>query len=155
MQQFGPINPRAPFIWHGGDYNPEQWPEAVCDDDMQLMQAAHVNVATVGVFSWVSLQPAEDEWTFEWLDTVLAKLGAAGRSVVLATPTAAVPAWMAQRYPDVLRADEYGRRVHHGGRTNYCPCSPSYRRFATHIAARLAERYHALPNLVLWHISNE
>ncbi len=155
MQQYGPINPRASFIWHGGDYNPEQWPPETWDADVALMRACHFNVATVGVFSWVALQPAEDRFTFEWLDLVLEKLAAGGRYVVLATPSAAQPAWMSQTYPDVLRADVSGRRVHHGGRTNYCPNSPNYRRLAVQMATRLAERYGDYPNLLLWHVSNE
>ncbi|MFN8504370.1 beta-galactosidase [Kouleothrix sp.] len=152
---YPPINPRAPYIWHGADYNPEQWPPATWDDDVALMRQAGCTIATVGVFSWVSLQPAEDRFTFEWLDSVIEKLHAAGRVVCLATPTAAQPAWMSLAYPDVLRADAYGRRVHHGGRTNFCPSSPSYRRFAAQIATRLAERYGRHPALVIWHISNE
>lgn len=155
MRSYPPINPKAPFIWHGGDYNPEQWPPEIWDEDVALMQQAHFNVATVGVFSWVSLQPAEDRFTFEWLDTVLEKLTAAGRNICLATPSAAQPAWMSHAYPDVLRADDRGRRVHHGGRTNYCPNSPTYRCFAVQIATKLAERYKDQPNLVIWHISNE
>jgi beta-galactosidase len=155
MPSFPPINPRAPFLWHGGDYNPEQWPESVWDEDMQLMEASGFRVATVGVFSWVTLQPAEDRFEFAWLDAAIEKLHAAGRYVVLATPTAAQPAWMSRRYPDVLRADANGRRVHHGGRTNYCPTSPNYRRLAVNIATRLAERYGDHPALVLWHVANE
>lgn len=155
MSDDKPINPRAPFIWHGGDYNPEQWPEAVWDEDMALMQASRFRVATIGVFSWVALQPAEDRFTFDWLDTVIAKLHAAGRQVVLATPTAAQPAWLSRRYPEALRADAHGRRVHHGGRTNFCPNAPSYRRLAVGIATRLAERYGRHPALVLWHVANE
>jgi beta-galactosidase len=155
MKTFPPINAKAPFIWHGGDYNPEQWPTEIWDQDMALMQASHFHVATVGVFSWVSLQPAEEQFTFEWLDDVLDKLHAAGRYVCLATPTAAQPAWMSQQYPDVLRSDETGRRRHHGLRVNYCPNSPSYRRFAVQIATKLAERYGQHPALAIWHISNE
>lgn len=154
-QPYPLINPQAPFIWHGGDYNPEQWPPATWDEDMALMQQAHFNVATIGVFSWVSLQPAEDRFTFDWLDTVIEKLTAGGRYFVLATPSAAQPAWMSQAYPDVLRADDRGRRVHHGNRTNYCPNSPNYRRFAVQMATKLAERYGQQPNLLLWHIANE
>lgn len=152
---YPPINPRAPFIWHGGDYNPEQWPPATWDEDITLMEQCHYNVATVGVFSWVSLQPAEDRFTFAWLDTVIEKLTASDRYLCLATPSAAQPAWMSQAYPDVLRADDRGRRVHHGNRTNYCPNSPNYRRFAVQMATKLAERYGTQPNLLIWHISNE
>jgi beta-galactosidase len=155
MQPYPPINPRLPFIWHGGDYNPEQWPREIWDEDIALMQQSHYMVPTVGVFSWVSLQPEEENFTFEWLDTVLEKLTAAGRFVCLATPTAAQPAWMSQRYPDVLRVDASGKRKHHGIRTNFCPTSPNYRRFAEQIAGRLAERYHQHPALAIWHIANE
>ena len=52
-------------ILHGGDYNPEQWPEAIWDEDVRLMQKASVNIATLPVFGWVSLQPAEETWTFD------------------------------------------------------------------------------------------
>ncbi len=153
--QFGPINPRAPFIWHGGDYNPEQWPPETWDTDVALMQQSHFNVATVGVFSWISLQPEEDRFTFEWLDTILDKLHASGRAVCLATPTAAQPAWMSQRYPDVLRAGDSGQRNHHGARVNFCPNSPNYRRLAVNMATRLAERYGRHPALLIWHVANE
>ncbi len=155
MRAFPPVNPRAPFIWHGGDYNPEQWPRVVWDEDMRLMQECHFEVATVGVFSWVSLQPEEDRFTFEWLDEVLEKLAGAGRKVCLATPSAAQPAWLSQRYPDVLRVDAWGRRHHHGWRVNYCPTSPDYQRLSVQIARKLAERYHAHPALLAWHVSNE
>ena len=155
MPRFPLINPRAPFIWHGGDYNPEQWPRETWDDDAALMQQSHFNVATIGVFSWTELQPAEDRFDFAWLDAVIEKLHAAGRSICLATPTAAQPAWMSQAYPDVLRSDSTGRRRHHGKRVNYCPNSPNYRRFAAGIATRLAEHYGRHRALVAWHISNE
>jgi beta-galactosidase len=112
MSAYPPINPRLPRIWHGGDYNPEQWPPETWDEDVALMRQSNFDVATVGVFSWVSLQPAEDTWTFEWLDTIVHKLHAAGRYICLATPSAAQPAWMSQRYPDILRADSSGRRTH-------------------------------------------
>lgn len=149
------INLRLPLIWHGGDYNPEQWPPTTWDEDVRLMQAASFRVATVGVFSWVTLQPTEDRFVFDWLDTVFEKLAAADRYVCLATPTAAQPAWMSRAYPDVLRAGPDGTRNRHGRRVNFCPNSPNYRRFATGIASRLAERYGAHPNLVMWHVSNE
>jgi beta-galactosidase len=150
-----PLTPRARDLWYGGDYNPEQWPPETWDEDVRLMQAAHFKVATVGVFAWTSLQPAEDRFTFEWLDSVLQKLTAGGRSVVLATPSMAHPAWMSRSYPGVLRADASGTRRHHGRRANYCPNSEDYRRLASGLAGRLAERYAGLPSLVLWHVSNE
>ena len=80
----------------GGDYNPEQWPREVWDEDVSLMQRAGVTTATVGVFSWARLEPRPGEYDFEWLDDVLSRLHAGGIRVILATGTASPPAWFAR-----------------------------------------------------------
>ena len=79
-------------IGFGGDYNPEQWPEDVWDLDMALFAEAHVDMLTVNVFSWATLQPDEHTFDFAVLDRILEKLAAAGKVVCLATSTAAHPA---------------------------------------------------------------
>jgi beta-galactosidase len=152
---FPPVSPKAPYIWHGGDYNPEQWPSAVWEEDFDLMQQAGMTSATVGVFSWVSLEPSEGVYTFDWLDKIMDGLQAHGLKTVLATPSAAQPAWLSAAYPDVMYADDNGVRQHHGRRVNYCPNSPNYRRLSVKIAQELANRYKDHPALLLWHISNE
>ena len=93
------------FIIHGGDYNPDQWiktPE-IWDEDMRLMKLAHINSATVSIFSWSLLEPEEGVYNFEWLDTIMDKLHANGISAILATPSGARPPWLAQKYPEVPR----------------------------------------------------
>ena len=152
---FVPVPVRLPAVLHGGDYNPEQWPEAVWAEDRRLMRAANVNVATLPVFGWVSLQPAEDTFTFDWLDRVIDGLWESGVYVCLATATASVPAWLAQRYPDVLATDERGVRRRHGARHTFCPTSPDFRRLSAGLARRLAGRYKDHPAVLLWHINNE
>lgn len=149
--------PSIPFpaIFHGADYNPDQWPEEVWDDDVRLMQEAHVNIATLPVFGWVALQPDEDTFTFEWLDRVLDKLQASKIKVCLATATASTPAWLDQKYEDVRRVNRQRQRLRHGGRHSFCPSSPNWRRLSTGLARQLAERYGAHPALAVWHISNE
>lgn len=156
------LTSRLRAFYFGGDYNPEQWTpalgyddEAVWREDMRLMKLAGVNVATVGVFSWVSLQPDEHTFTFEWLDRVLDLLAENGIYACLATATAAQPAWLSAAYPDVLPMDPTGMRRGHGERQNYCPTSPDFRRLSRGMARRLAERYHNHPALLLWHVSNE
>lgn len=146
---------RAKQFLYGGDYNPDQWPREVWQDDIVKMKALGANAATVPVFSWAHLQPAEDNYNFKWLDEVLHLLIHNSINLILATPTAAHPAWMSRKYPEVLRADMHGLRRTHGARSNYCPNSPIYRKHAARMAAKMAERYASLPNLVLWHIGNE
>ncbi len=144
-------------IVHGGDYNPEQWlrtPEII-DEDIRLMKLAHVNCATVGIFSWSMLEPEENVYTFEWLDNIMDKLHENGISVILATPSGARPAWLAQKYPEVLRVSENGIRNQFGVRHNHCLISPVYREKVSKINRLLAERYKNHPALRMWHISNE
>jgi len=91
---------RPAGIAYGGDYNPEQWPEEVWAEDVRLMREAGVNFVSVGIFSWVLLEPEEGRFEFGWLDRVLDLLHEADISVDLATPTMAPPAWFIHRYPE-------------------------------------------------------
>jgi beta-galactosidase len=149
------VSEKLARFFHGGDYSPEQWPPETWQEDVRLMKLAHVNVATVGVFSWASLQPAPDRFEFGWLDAVMDLLADGGLYAVLATPSAAQPAWLSHQHPDVLRTDASGRRRRHGGRVNFCPSSAAYRDACAAMARALAERYKDHPALVLWHVSNE
>ncbi|KRM27621.1 beta-galactosidase [Schleiferilactobacillus harbinensis] len=142
---------------HGGDYNPEQWqamPE-ILERDIALMQEAHINTVTVGMFSWAALEPQEGDYHFEWLDQVFDRIEAIGGHVILATPSGARPAWMAKKYPEVLRTDEYGHHLEFGERHNHCFTSPIYRAKVAQINRLLAERYGQRQGLLLWHVSNE
>ncbi len=145
------------FIAHGGDYNPDQWirtPE-IWDEDIRLMKLANVNCATVGIFAWSLIEPQEGVYNFEWLDTILEKLYSNGINVILATPSGARPAWLAQKYPEVLRTDENGIRNEFGVRHNHCLTSPVYRQKVKEINTIIAERYKNHPAVKMWHISNE
>lgn len=157
MCSYSPVDPSFPHLLHGADYNPDQWirTPAVWDEDMRLMKLAHLNSATVGIFSWAALEPEEGVFCFDWLDTILDKLAANGARAVLATPSGARPAWLAQTYPEVLQVREDGERILFGIRHNHCPTSPIYREKVALINRKLAERYAAHPALALWHISNE
>ncbi|WP_166240280.1 beta-galactosidase [Paenibacillus turpanensis] len=149
------LNPRLPKIWYGGDYNPEQWDPSVMEEDVRMFKVAGIDVATVNVFSWAKLQPDEETYRFEELDNVMDRLYRDGIYVCLATSTGAHPAWMARKYPDVLRVDHMGRKRKFGGRHNSCPNSPTYRLYSARLAEKLAERYAGHPGLLLWHVSNE
>ena len=144
-------------IIHGGDYNPDQWidtPE-IWDEDMRLMNLAHVNSATVGIFSWAMLEPEEGVYNFEFLDKILDKLHQNGKEVILATPSGARPVWLSQKYPEVLRVEETGVRNEYGVRHNHCLTSPVYREKVRNINRLLAQRYKNHPAVKMWHISNE
>ncbi|WP_019724027.1 beta-galactosidase, partial [Enterococcus mundtii] len=144
-------------LLHGGDYNPEQWlnhPE-VLKKDFELMDKAHVNTVTVGIFSWSSLEPEEGVYHFDWLDKVFEEMHKRQGRVILATPSGGRPQWLSEKYPEVNRTNAKGQKHHHGFRHNHCYTSPIYREKVQQINRRLAERYGDHPALLLWHISNE
>ncbi len=148
---------KTPFtrILYGGDYNPNQWPREVWNEDMRLFKKAGVNSATINVFSWAKLQPNEETYDFSELDDVIDMLGKENLDIVLATSTAAMPAWLAKKYPEVTRVDFEGRRHKFGQRHNHCPNSPVWRRYARQLASELAKRYGKNPHVTCWHINNE
>ena len=146
-----------PHIMHGGDYNPDQWRDTkdIWLEDMRLAKLAGINTLSVGIFSWVSLEPEEGRLDFSWLDEILDLMAGNGIAAVLATPSGARPAWMSQKYPEVLRVGADRRRNLHGGRHNHCFTSPVYRAKVKQINTLLAERYKGHPALAIWHLSNE
>ncbi|AEY65039.1 beta-galactosidase [Clostridium sp. BNL1100] len=157
MDKYMPICNKFPHILHGGDYNPEQWLETpkIIDEDFRLMKLAHCNAMTVGIFSWMALEPEEGKYNFGWLDSIMDRLAQNGMAAILATPSGAKPNWMSQKYPEILRTQADRLKDLHGGRHNHCFTSPIYRKKVSRINRMLAERYAKHPALILWHISNE
>lgn len=142
-------------IAFGGDYNPEQWPEEVWQEDMKMFKMAGIDTVTLNVFSWASIQPSEDEYDFARLDKIINLVCENDMKICLATSTGAHPAWMAKRHPEVLRTDFQGRKHKFGARHCSCPNSPVYQKYAARIAGKLAERYGKNPAVIGWHVSNE
>ncbi len=140
---------------YGGDYNPEQWPTEIWEQDVRLMRQAGVNLVTVGVFSWARLEPAPGEFDFGWLDQVLDLLHAHGIAVDLATATASPPPWLVRQHPPVQPVAARGTRLEFGSRQSYCPSSPVWREQVRRFARVMAERYGSHPAVRLWHVSNE
>ncbi|MCT2590083.1 beta-galactosidase [Streptomyces sp. N2-109] len=142
-------------ILFGGDYNPEQWPEAVWHDDIRLMREAGVNSVTLGVFSWAKLEPRPGAREFGWLDRLMDLLHDNGIGVVLATPTSAPPPWLGRLHPETLPRDENGQTEWWGSRQHFSHSSEAYRRHAAALTEDLAARYGTHPALTMWHINNE
>ncbi len=144
-------------IIHGGDYNPEQWLDRpdILEKDIEYMKQAGVNEATLGVFSWAMYEPREGEFHLEWLHEIMDRLYENGIYTILATPSAARPAWLDSKYPEVMRVDDMGIRRRHGLRHNHCLSSGVYREKVSIINRKLAEEVGDHPGLLAWHISNE
>ena len=149
------MKPTFSSFLFGGDWNPEQWPEDTWEEDIEKLEDAHINEATINVFSWALLQPSEDRYDFSMLDKIVVLLVKHRFNIVMATGTAALPAWMVRTHPEVIRTDQEGRHRVFGGRHNFCPTSEYFRQASGALAGYLAERYADTPGLVAWHVGNE
>lgn len=147
--------PGTSSIRFGGDYNPEQWSRETWLEDIRLMREAGVNLVSVGIFSWVLLEPREGEYDFGFLDDLLGLLADADIDVDLGTPTAAPPAWFWRSYPQARPITREGVPLAFGSRGIVSPSSSEYRRAAAAVAEQLARRYADHPAVVMWHIHNE
>ena len=152
-----PVKSRVSEFLHGGDYNPDQWldyPE-ILKEDVRLMKLAYCNTVSINIFGWSAIEPEEGKYTFEWLDKIMENCEKNGTHVILATPSGARPAWMSQKYPEVLRVNSDRTKNLHGQRHNHCYTSPVYREKTRNINKILAERYKNNKALIMWHVSNE
>ncbi len=149
------IRRSLPVLAFGCDYNPEQWPRHVWEQDVQLMQQAGINLVTIGVFSWGMIEPREGERDFTWLDEVIDLLWQAGISVDLATPIASPPPWVGSTYPETLAVWPNGQRSTWGSRNHFSVASEKYRQLCASITTDLVKRYADHPAVAMWHVGNE
>lgn len=150
-------NGQAQFdsLWLGSAWYPEQWPEERWDEDLRLMRAHGANVVRIGEFAWARMEPSEGAYDMDWLVRAVRLAGKHGIRVVVGTPTDTPPAWMTQKYPEVLRVDGDGRRLGHGGRRQFSISDPHYRRLSREVVTRMAQALGREPNVIGWQIGNE
>ncbi|MBI5383586.1 MAG: beta-galactosidase [Verrucomicrobia bacterium] len=151
-------------MFFGVDYYPEHWvypyagtaeePEARWALDVELMVEAGVNVVRMGEFAWGLYEPEEGQFNFEWMRRAMDLFQQAGIKVVLGTPTAAPPVWLARKHPEILPVDERGLVKHEGTRRAYCLNSDVYWEYSRRIVTALATALGQHPALAAWQIDN-
>jgi beta-galactosidase len=139
----------------GVDYYPEQWPEERWQIDVQLMAEAGFNTIRLAEFAWARMEPEEGLFDFDWLDRAIDVFQRRGIAVILGTPTASFPPWLAEKSAEVLRVREDGLRVGYGARRMNCPSHPTYRWHSRAITAAMADHFATNPAVIGWQIDNE
>ncbi len=131
------------------------WPEEEWAGDIARMREVGIGLVRVFEFAWHRCEPLEGVYDFAWAHRVLDQLHAAGLRVIIGTPTAAPPAWLTSRYPEVLQTRPDGSRASHGQRKHYSHHSAKYRELSAGIVARFVAEFSAHPALHAWQIDNE
>ena len=136
-------------------YYPEHWPKEMWRDDLRRIREAGISVIRIAEFAWTIFEPVEGTFSFDFFDEFLAVAEEEGIKVIFGTPSATPPAWLTEKYPEVLNARKDGVLLRHGGRRHYNYNSPVYRKLTARIVEQLARHYGQHPCLVGWQIDNE
>ena len=136
-------------------YYPEHWPEAMWREDLTRMLDTGIEVIRVAEFAWSKTEPEEGVFTFDFFDRFLDLCDETGIKVIFGTPTATPPAWLTEKYPEVLNVDVEGHTYYHGARRHYNYNAPVYRWFTERIVTKLGEHYGQRKCVVGWQIDNE
>ncbi|MEK3882784.1 beta-galactosidase [Paenibacillus sp. PL2-23] len=136
-------------------YYPEHWKEELWADDFRRMAELGISIVRVGEFAWSIFEPREGVFSFELFDKALELAHQHGLQIIMGTPTATPPAWLTQKYPEVLNVNFNGQTIEHGLRRHYNYNSPKYRELCAIIVRRMAEHYRDHPAIVGWQIDNE
>ena len=139
----------------GVDYYPEHWPRERWAQDAKMMREMGISIVRMAEFSWSKWEPREGEFHFEDLDEVIEILAAEGIDCILGTPTAAPPAWIIEKNPEIQPIDSRGMQHYFGGRHHDCQSNPVYRKHIKRFVTAFAEHFAKNPHVVGWQIDNE
>ncbi len=139
----------------GSSWYPEMWPESEWVLDLDRMVELGFNLVRVFEFAWHRMEPKEGEFQLDWALRILDLCAERNIAVMIGTPSAAPPAWLSTRYPEILGVDEAGVRSKHGRRKHFNHHSEMYREYVGKIVTEMAKAFSNHPALHSWQIDNE
>jgi beta-galactosidase len=139
----------------GVSYYPELVDSADWERDLDRMVSCKLDHIRALDFAWSALEPREGEYSFEWCDRFVELCAARGLALILCTPTATPPAWLARQFPEIMLADRRLQPRSWGNRREADVDSPIYQHFSRLIAEQMARRYGRHPAVLGWQIDNE
>ncbi|MDE6421608.1 MAG: beta-galactosidase, partial [Lachnospiraceae bacterium] len=141
-------------IYYGAAYYDEYMPCDRIREDMRMLREAGMNVIRIAESTWATMEPHDGVFNFKHLDRMLEASAAEGIKVIIGTPTYAIPAWMAARYPDILAVTRGGQEIY-GRRQNMDITSPDYLRHAERIIRRMLEHIKDVKHIIGFQLDNE
>jgi beta-galactosidase len=146
--------PKIDTILFGVAYYDEYMPYERLDKDIKMMKDAGINTVRIAESTWSSVEPQDDVYDFSHIDRVLNAMHAAGISVVIGTPTYAVPTWLVKKYPDVLAITPNGQ-TKYGARQNMDISNEHFRFHAERIIRKIMEHVKNHPAIIGYQVDNE
>lgn len=141
-------------IYYGAAYYDEYMPCDRIREDMRMLREAGMNVIRIAESTWATMEPHDGVFDFTHLNRMLDASAAEGIDVIVGTPTYAIPAWMAARYPDILAVTRAGKEIY-GRRQNMDITSPDYLRHAERMIRRMLSHIQGVKHVIGFQLDNE
>ena len=141
-------------LYFGAAYYSEYLPYDRVEKDMEMMEKAGMNVIRIAESTWSTLEPQEGVYDFTHIDRMLNAAARHHISVIVGTPTYAVPTWLVKKYPDILAITQNGRE-RYGHRQNMDITNPDYLSHAERVIRVLMEHVKDVPHVIGYQLDNE
>ncbi|HAT89246.1 MAG TPA: beta-galactosidase [Roseburia sp.] len=141
-------------LYFGAAYYSEYLPYDRVEKDMEMMEKAGMNIIRIAESTWSTLEPQEGVYDFTHIDRMLNAAARHHISVIVGTPTYAVPTWLVKKYPDILAITQNGRE-RYGHRQNMDITNPDYLSHAERIIRVLMEHVKDVPHVIGYQLDNE
>ena len=141
-------------LYFGAAYYSEYLPYDRVEKDMEMMEKAGMNVIRIAESTWSTLEPQEGVYDFTHIDRMLDAAARHHISVIVGTPTYAVPTWLVKKYPDILAITQNDRE-RYGHRQNMDITDPDYLSHAERVIRVLMEHVKDVPHVIGYQLDNE
>ena len=138
----------------GAAYYPEYMPYDRLEKDMEMMKKAGMNTLRIAESTWSSLEPEDGKFDFSCIDRVLEAAKREGMSVIIGTPTYALPPWLVKKEPGIMVERKYGRALY-GARQLMDIVHPVFRFHAERMIRKLAAHTAGHKAVIGFQIDNE
>nr|WP_276310671.1 alpha-amylase family protein [Bifidobacterium sp. SO1] len=140
----------------GAAYYDEYMPKDLdrVDTDMAMMLHAGINVIRIAESTWSACEPQPGIFDFSHIDRALDSARRHGISVIVGTPTYAVPTWLVRMHPDVLAVTPSGPGKY-GPRQIMDIVNGSYRYYAERVIRKLIAHVADHPAVIGYQVDNE
>lgn len=139
----------------GVDYYPEQWDRSLWKSDLARIREMGAHEVRLMEFAWSILEPKKGKFDFSLFDEVIRLCAKEELQVILGTPTATTPAWLAEMDPSIIQAHPSGRTRDWGSRREPCFNSSAFTKHADRIVEAVAKHYGNNPAVAGWQVDNE
>jgi len=146
--------PSIDHLLYGVAYYDEYMPEERLGKDVEMMKNAGINVVRIAESTWSTVEPQDGVFDFSHIDRVLDAMHEAGISVIIGTPTYAVPTWLVKKYPDVLAVTPRGQNEY-GPRQNMDITNKHYLFYAERVIRAIMEHVKDHPAIIGYQVDNE